>query len=43
MFYREFNIPALIGTKVATTVFQTGDYVEIDTLRGIANKIEKKE
>lgn len=35
---REFNIPALIGTKVATKILKDNDLVEIDTEKGIAIK-----
>lgn len=37
---REFNIPALMGTEVATKVFNTGDHVEVDTALGVANKVQ---
>lgn len=37
---REFNIPALIGTKNATKLLQDGDIIEIDTDKGIANKVK---
>ncbi|KKR34185.1 MAG: Phosphoenolpyruvate synthase [candidate division CPR2 bacterium GW2011_GWC1_39_9] len=33
---RELNIPSLVGTKVATQVFENGDWVELDTRKGIA-------
>lgn len=33
---REFNIPALMGTEIATTVLKTGDLVEVDTEKGMA-------
>lgn len=36
---REFNIPALIGTKIATKVLKDGDVVELDTKKGFARKI----
>ncbi|MFH0951610.1 MAG: PEP-utilizing enzyme [Patescibacteria group bacterium] len=36
---REFNIPCIIGTRVATKVLKSGDRVEIDTNRGIVKKI----
>lgn len=36
---REFKIPALIGTKVATKTFKDGDMVEVNTEKGIAKKI----
>ncbi len=36
---REFKIPAVIGTKVATKVLKTGDRVEVDTKTGIVKKL----
>lgn len=36
---RELNIPAVIGTKVATKVFKDGDWVEMDTMRGVIRKV----
>lgn len=33
---REFNIPVLMGTEIATTVLKTGDLVEVDTEKGMA-------
>ncbi|MEK6901273.1 MAG: PEP-utilizing enzyme, partial [Nanoarchaeota archaeon] len=36
---REFGIPALMGTKNATTTFQTGDLVHVDTAQGVAYKL----
>lgn len=40
---REFNIPALMGTGNATKLFRTGDWVEVDTELGMANKINSPE
>lgn len=37
---RELRIPCIIGTKIATTVFQDGDMVEVDANTGIVRKIE---
>jgi phosphoenolpyruvate synthase/pyruvate phosphate dikinase len=37
---REFNIPCIIGTKIATKVLKDGDKVEVDANRGIVRKIE---
>lgn len=37
---REFNIPALIGTSNATKLLKDGDMVEVDTDKGIANKVQ---
>jgi len=39
---REFNIPALIGTRNATKILRDGDLVKVDTIKGIANMISKK-
>jgi len=36
---RELKIPCIIGTKVATEVFKTGDTVELDLKQGIIKKI----
>lgn len=39
---REFKIPALIGTRIATKVLKNGDFVEVDATKGIIKKIKKK-
>ncbi|MBI4050121.1 MAG: hypothetical protein HY398_01585, partial [Candidatus Doudnabacteria bacterium] len=36
---REFGIPCIVGTKIATKVFKDGDLVEVDANRGIVKKI----
>lgn len=36
---REFNIPCVVGTIVATKVFKTGDIVEVDGEKGLIKKI----
>ncbi|MBI4262180.1 hypothetical protein HY624_01495 [Candidatus Uhrbacteria bacterium] len=36
---REFKIPTVIGTKIATRVFHDGDRVEFDAVKGIVRKI----
>jgi len=36
---REFKIPAVIGTKVATKVLKTGDRVEVNTKTGVVRKL----
>lgn len=36
---RELNIPCIVGSKVATTVFKDGDLVEIDAFKGTARKL----
>lgn len=38
---REYKIPAIIGAKIATKVFKTGDLVEVDAERGIVRKLKK--
>lgn len=35
---REFKIPTLIGTKIATKVLKEGDIIEVDTKEGIVRK-----
>lgn len=35
---RELNIPCIVGTKVATKIFKTGDLVELKANHGIARK-----
>ncbi|WP_456368989.1 phosphoenolpyruvate synthase [Thermococcus sp.] len=46
---RELGIPAVVGTKVATKVLKTGDYVTVDGTRGVVYRgivkslVEKKE
>lgn len=36
---REFKIPTVIGTKIATQVFKDGDRVEVDAIKGVVKKI----
>lgn len=36
---REFDIPCIIGTKVASVVFKDGDFVEVDTNKGVVKKL----
>ena len=36
---REFKIPTIIGTKIATKVLKKGDKVEVDTKNGIIRKL----
>ncbi len=40
---REWNIPCIVGTDKATQIFKTGDYIELDAVKGIARKIKIKE
>ena len=37
---REFNIPCVIGTKIATQIFHDGDLVEVDANKGVVRKID---
>jgi len=39
---REFNIPCIVGTHVATKEIQTGDIIEVDANQGTVKVIEKK-
>lgn len=36
---REFHIPCVIGTKIATQVLKDGDRVEVDATKGIVRKV----
>lgn len=36
---REFNIPCIIGTKVATKILRNGDLVEVDADKGVVRKL----
>ncbi len=36
---REFEIPCVIGTKIATKIFRNGDMVEVDATVGVVKKI----
>ena len=38
---REFKIPCVVGTKIATQILKDGDYVEIDAEKGIVKVIQK--
>ena len=38
---REFGVPCVIGTKIATKVLKDGDRVEVDAEKGIVKKIKK--
>lgn len=39
IFCREFKIPCIVGTKIATEVLKDGDKVEVDAERGIVKKL----
>jgi phosphoenolpyruvate synthase/pyruvate phosphate dikinase len=36
---REFKVPCIIGTKIATKVLKDGDIIEVDANKGIVKKI----
>lgn len=37
---REFGIPCVVGTHIATEIFKTGDLIEVDANKGIVRKVE---
>ena len=37
---REFGIPCIVGTRIATKVFKTGDLIEVDGELGVVRKIK---
>jgi len=39
---REFEIPCIVGTRIATKIFKTGDLVEVDADKGIVKILKKK-
>lgn len=38
---REFKLPCIVGTKIATRVIETGDLVEVDALKGTVKILER--
>jgi len=36
---REFNVPAVVGTRFASQVFKDGDLVEVDASKGVVRKL----
>jgi len=36
---REFNIPCIVGTKIASKVLKDGDIVKVDATKGLVSKI----
>jgi len=36
---REFSIPCIVGTKIATQVLKDGDKVEVDANKGIVRRV----
>jgi len=36
---REFKIPCVVGTKIATKIFKDGDRVEVDANKGVVRKL----
>lgn len=39
---REFSKPCIVGTKIATKVFRTGDFIEVDASNNVARKVTKQ-
>lgn len=39
---REFKLPCIVGTKIATRVVQTGDMLEVDADKGTVTILERK-
>jgi len=39
---REFKLPCIVGTKVATRVIQTGDEIEVDAIKGLVKVLSFK-
>ena len=37
---REFGVPCVIGTRIATKVLQNGDLVEVDAEKGVVRKVK---
>ncbi|MBT4804623.1 NTP transferase domain-containing protein [Candidatus Woesearchaeota archaeon] len=40
---RELNIPCLVGTRISTRFFKTGDFIEVDTYNKFVRKLTKRE
>ncbi|MDP2638639.1 MAG: PEP-utilizing enzyme [Candidatus Azambacteria bacterium] len=38
---REFKIPCIVGTKIATQIIKTGDVIEIDANKGTIKKTDR--
>jgi len=36
---RELGIPCVVGTKIATKIFETGDMIEVDADNGVVRKL----
>lgn len=37
---REFGLPCIVGTRIATKVFRTGDMIEVDGELGVVRKVQ---
>ena len=37
---REFGIPCIVGTEIATDIFKDGDIVEVDANKGVVKKVK---
>ena len=38
---REYNIPCIVGTKIATQILKDGDMVEVDANSGLVRILKK--
>ena len=38
---REFGIPCVVGTKIATKAIRTGDFIEVDGNKGIIRILKR--
>ena len=41
IFAREFKIPCIVGTKIATQILKDGDWVEVDANKGVVKILKK--
>jgi len=39
---RELKVPCIVGTKIATRIFQDNDYVEVNTRKGEIKLLKRK-
>ena len=39
---REFKVPCIVGTKIATQVLKDGDLVEVDANKGVVRKLSRR-
>jgi len=39
---REFKLPCVVGTRIATRIVRTGDEIEVDAVRGVVRLLNTK-